>query len=398
MRRRPCRAARGQGGGAAGRTAILLLAALLIGVPASAQKIESNPSYPGQWLTSYIPFIATLPNDGPSIEFRARHWKMASYTDKVTADVQYNFRGAYSPWAGSWLVAVSMNAPRLAPGWRLAADLRAGTQTRYGYYGLGNTSGIDPDLTKDDEPYLYRVERGLYAATVDVTRHIAGPLGGSVMLNGSITDFNSLSATSTFEEELGTGLQQAEGSVVGALVVDLRDNEYDTRKGALLEAGGQFGVSGDTYSRWYGIARGWFPATKSTVIAARAFASNLFGTPTLLAQQIVPGWESPYAALGSEDSHRALPYGRFTGTGVIGTNLEVRQNIIAKGDYGAIGVVLFVDAGREFQDNFKLTFDDWTVGGGGGLVVRILRGNVFILTYGITKNESHVGFRTGWMF
>jgi hypothetical protein len=102
--------------------------------------------------------------------------------------------------------------------------------------------------------------------------------------------------------------------------------------------------------------------------------------------------------LGSEESHRAIPYGRFTGTGLLGTNFEVRQGIITKGEYGALGVVLFVDAGRSFENDFKLTFDDWTVGGGGGLVVRILRGNVFILTYGITKNESHVGFRTGWMF
>ena len=128
------------------------------------------------------------------------------------------------------------------------------------------------------------------------------------------------------------------------------------------------------------------------------FATNIGGTPTLLSQEVVPGWESPYATLGGEDSHRALPFGRLTGSGLIGTNVEVRQDVIAKGEYGALGIVLFMDAGRSFQNDFKVTFDDWTVGGGGGLVLRILRGNVFILTYGISKNESHVGFRTGWMF
>jgi outer membrane protein assembly factor BamA len=233
---------------------------------------------------------------------------------------------------------------------------------------------------------------------VDLTRTITGPLRASVMLNGSIADYSSLSPTSTFQQVVGSDLNQAEGSVTGALVLDLRDNEYDTRKGLLAEAGGQFGISDNNYTRWYGIARGWMPATKTTVVAARIFVSNMTGTPTLLAQQVLPGWESPYAVLGSEDSHRALPYGRFTGTGLLGTNFEVRQGIITKGEYGALGLVLFLDAGRSFENDFKLTFDDWTVGGGGGLVVRILRGNVFILTYGITRNESHVGFRTGWMF
>ncbi len=385
-----------QGGRAAG---VLVLLALLGGAaPASAQRVEAKPTRPGQWLTSYYPFIAVLPNNGPSIEMRAQHWQMAPYEAPVTAAVLFRGRAAWAPWGGSWLVNVGMNAPLLRPGWRLMADIRAGTDTRYGFYGFGNTNDIDPGPTKESEPFLYRVQRSLYAATVDLTRNITGPLSASVMLNGSIADYSSLSPTSTFQQVVGPDLNQAEGSVTGALVLDLRDNEYDTRKGLLIEGGGQFGVSDESYSRWYGIARGWMPATKTTVVAARIFVSNMTGTPTLLAQQVLPGWESPYAVLGSEESHRAIPYGRFTGTGLLGTNLEVRQGIITKGEYGALGVVLFVDAGRSFENDFKLTFNDWTVGGGGGLVVRILRGNVFILTYGISKNESHVGFRTGWMF
>jgi hypothetical protein len=380
------------------RSAFLVLAALLGTSPAAAQKIEKKETSPGQWLTSYYPFIATLPNNGPSFEFRAQHWQMAPYEAPVTAAVLFSGRAAWAPWGGSWLVNAGMEAPLLAKGWRFMADVRAGSDTRYGFYGLGNTDGIDPDATRDTEPYLYRVERNLYAATIDVTRKIVGPLSASIMLNGAIADYNSLSPTSLFELTYGPSLDQTEGSVTGALVLDLRNTEYDTRKGLLVEAGGQYGGSERNYSRWYGIARGWVPATKSTVLAARVFATNIGGTPTLLSQQVVPGWESPYAALGGEDSHRALPFGRFTGSGFLGTNLEVRQDVFAKGEYGALGVVLFMDAGRSFQNDFKVTFDDWTVGGGGGLVLRILRGNVFILTYGISKNESHVGFRTGWMF
>ena len=382
----------------AARVILLLLALVCSAGAAAAQKIEKKETYPGQWLTSYYPFIAVLPNNGPSFELRAQHWQMAPYEAPVTAAVLFRARAAWAPWGGSWLASIGMNAPLLRPGWRLMADIRAGSDTRYGFYGFGNTNDIDPGPTKESEPFLYRVQRNLYAATVDLTRTITGPLRASVMLNGSIADYSSLSPTSTFQQVVGSDLNQSEGSVTGALVVDLRDNEYDTRKGLLAEAGGQFGISDNNYTRWYGIARGWMPATKTTVVAARIFVSNMTGTPTLLAQQVLPGWESPYAVLGSEESHRAIPYGRFTGTGLLGTNFEVRQGIITKGEYGALGVVLFLDAGRSFENDFKLTFDDWTVGGGGGLVVRILRGNVFILTYGITKNESHVGFRTGWMF
>ncbi len=388
----------GQAVGGRRVAASLLLALLLLAPSAWAQGISKKNAYPGQWLTSYYPFIATLPNNGPSFELRAQHWQMAPYEAPVTASVLFSGRAAWAPWGGSWLVDVGMKAPMLGPGWRLMADVRAGTDTRYGFYGLGNTDDIDPGSTKDTEPYLYRVQRSLYAATVDLTRRIVGPLSVSVMLNGAIADYTSLSPTSVFEQVIGPDLNQTEGSVTGALVLDLRDNEYNTRKGLLFEVGGQYGGSERSYSRWYGIARGWVPPTRTTTVAARVFASNMGGTPTLLSQEVVPGWEAPYATLGGEDSHRAVPYGRFTGWGVIGTNLEVRQNIIDKGEYGALGIVLFMDAGRSFQNNFSLTLEDWTVGGGGGVALRILRGNIFVLTYGITKYESHVGFRTGWMF
>ena len=83
---------------------------LLIPAHASAQRIERKPAYPGQWLTSYIPFVATLPNDGPSIEFRARHWQMADYEDRVTHNIAWIGRAAWSPWGGSWLASVGLSA------------------------------------------------------------------------------------------------------------------------------------------------------------------------------------------------------------------------------------------------------------------------------------------------
>jgi hypothetical protein len=117
-------------------------------LPAAAQKIEKKETYPGQWLTSYYPFIATLPNNGPSFELRAQHWQMAPYEAPVTSAILFSGRAAWAPWGGSWLVDVGMKAPMLAKGCRFMADVRAGTETRYGFYGLGNTDDIDPDATR----------------------------------------------------------------------------------------------------------------------------------------------------------------------------------------------------------------------------------------------------------
>jgi hypothetical protein len=371
---------------------------LLIPALASAQRIERKPAYPGQWLTSYIPFVATLPNDGPSIEFRARHWQMADYEDRVTHNIAWIGRAAWSPWGGSWLGSIGLSAPQLAPGWRLAGEVQAGRANRYGFYGLGNVTDVNTDLDEADK-YLYRVRRNLYAANLDLTRQLAGPVGISLMLQGANADFEAI-GPSVFESQFGESLNQWEGSGRLALVLDLRDTEYDTRKGVLADVGFQLGYGdGDDYRRWYGELRGWVPPTPTTVIAARAFASDLSGTPTLYAREVIPAWEQPFSVLGGEESQRALSYGRLTGTGVLGANIEVRQMIYGRQDLGGVGLVAFVDAGRAFEgEKLSLTFDDWTVGYGGGLVVKVLRGNIFVLTAGFSGDEHHIGFRTGWMF
>ena len=251
------------------------------------------------------------------------------------------------------------------------ADVRAGTETRYGFYGLGNTNDIDPDATKDTEPFLYRVERGLYAATVDLTRKIIGPLSASIMLNGAIADYSSLSPTSIFELTYGPELNQTEGSVTGALVLDLRNNEYDTRKGVLVEAGGQYGGSERNYSRWYGIARGWFPRPEEhRARRARLRHQHRRHPDAAVAGGRFRAGNHPTPRSVARTRTGPCPSADSPGSGFLGTNIEVRQDVFAKGEYGALGIVLFMDAGRSFQNDFKVTFDDWTVGGGGGLVLQ----------------------------
>jgi hypothetical protein len=58
-----------------------------------------------------------------------------------------------------------------------------------------------------------------------------------------------------------------------------------------------------------------------------------------------------------------------------------------------------VDGGRSFEDEgFSLTFEDWTVGGGGGIWLRVMQGSVLQFTAGFAEGDSFLGFRTAWSF
>jgi hypothetical protein len=52
------------------------------------------------------------------------------------------------------------------------------------------------------------------------------------------------------------------------------------------------------------------------------------------------------------------------------------------GDYGAITLIGFTDAGRVFESSdFKLTLSDYQVGYGGGLSLRVLRWAILVFNF-----------------
>ena len=185
-----------------------------------------------------------------------------------------------------------------------------------------------------------------------------------------------------------------------ALVYDTRDNEYNTHRGLLLEAGVQAGTGGDGYTRAYTVLRGYLSPREGTVIAARlAGAAIMGGTPTLNARYIIPGWEDQIPVLGGQYSHRSFDTGRFGGDHVLLGNLEVRHDLLSLGDLGAITLLGFVDAGRVFEgEKFKLTTDGVKVGGGGGVGFRILRSTIFTINLAGGPDGFNSSFGSGWMF
>ena len=184
-----------------------------------------------------------------------------------------------------------------------------------------------------------------------------------------------------------------------ALVYDTRDNEYNTHQGLLLEAGAQVGSGGDGYTRLYTILRGYLTVREGTVVAARLAASGMGGTPTLDARYMIPGWEKEILVLGGQYSHRSLDNGRLAGRHTLFANLEVRHDLLAFGDLGAITLIGFADAGRVFEgENFRLTTKDMKVGGGGGVGLRILRSTIFTFNFAGGPDGFNFSVGSGWMF
>ena len=378
------------------RRASLLFPTLLWAAQLAAQEAEEpDPSTP--WRTSYFPYINGGTNDGPVFAFRVHHWQPAEYEDRVTAN------GALTADAGVTLrgsrhVAVKFRAPQLFNGWRLNLLTAATREVRFGYFGLGNDTEKNDDLVTPAQPFLYRVRRTRYLGQVEATRLIRGPLQVALLGNLENARFTALPQPSTFRNDFSTELDQTDASARVALVYDTRDNEFNTHQGLLLEAGAQVGSGGDGYTRLYTVLRGYVMPREGTVVAARVGASGMGGGPTLDARFTIPGWEKEILVLGGQYSHRSFDTGRFAGRHVLFSNLEVRHDLLAFGDLGAITLLGFLDAGRVFEQDFKLTADDVKVGGGGGIGLRILRSTIFAFNFAGGPDGFNFSVGSGWMF
>jgi hypothetical protein len=377
-------------------TPLVLLGVLCTGrlVAQAAEEPEKKPP----WRTSYFPYITGMANDGPELAFRVRYWQPAEYEDRVTTraaltgDAGFTFRGGRH-------VKIQYKAPQIWNGWRLNTFAGAVREVRFGFFGLGNDAPYNKDLVTKANPYIYRVRRTRYRGLFEVTKQLQGPLQVAVLGDIERARFTALPAQSLFKSAFGPELKQTDASGRVAVVYDTRDNEYNTHKGLLLEAGGQVASGGDGYTRLYTVLRGYLPVREGTVVAARIAASGTGGTPSLDARYTIPGWENWIPVLGGPYSHRSLDTGRLAGKHVLLANLEVRHDLLAFGDLGAITLLAFTDAGRVFeQENFKLTTKGMKWGGGGGIALRILRSSILTFNFAGGPDGFNFSFGQGWMF
>ncbi|HJS46425.1 MAG TPA: hypothetical protein VJ773_00415, partial [Gemmatimonadales bacterium] len=96
---------------------------------------------------------------------------------------------------------------------------------------------------------------------------------------------------------------------------------------------------------------------------------------------------------------RGVDTPRWLGTGLLLANAEVRVDLVDRGDYGGLSLVAFADGGRVFEgEGFRLTLDDWHLGGGGGVVARLWRRNTASLTVAGAGEGIEVLLGGGWLF
>lgn len=369
---------------------VLLGVAVLLLAPAAQLRGQS-------WGSSYFPYVTSRLSEFPVFVFRFMHSKPADWDDPyvtagdVRADVGVGVHGG-------WLARVRFRAPGLWDGWRLRAEFSGERGTRLHYIGLGNATTIDEQIETVDEFY-YRVKRARYRAYVEVTRRLAGHLHAALSPTLSFVRYSPHPGASAFTNDFGSQLEDTDATLRASLIYDSRDTDYDTHRGALLEVGAAAGSGGEGYTRLYTSLRGWLSIREGTVLAGRIVAAGMGGTPPLDARFNLEMWEQQVRAYGGDQSNRGTKDGRFLGTDALFVNTEVRHDLLNVGNYGALTLLAYFDAGRVFErESFRLTTEGFHVGVGGGLAVRILRSNIVTFNFGDGPEGSHFEFGSGWMF
>ena len=366
--------------------------------PLAAQDDEwKEPTAP--WKDSFYPFFPSLGNNFPLIALHFEERKAADYFARVPYAGLLSIDAGTGFTGGRMLIA-RIQAPLMKKDWRLAASLGATRESRLGYYGLGNGAAYDSDLETDAQPHYYRARRTRYFASAEVSRRLTGPLWVAVGGTLEHSNLGDLSKPSLFRTDFGTGdLTDTDARSRVALVLDTRDNEFNTTRGVFGQVSVGGGSGGDGYSRVGADLRGFLPVREGTVFGVRVAGSSASKDAPLNARFEVPVWEGEVPVLGGTYSNRGLPFQRLAGRGVLMASAEVRHDLLNLGDFGAFTLLAFVDAGRVFeQRDFELSTEGMQVGGGGGLAIRLLRFTIWTFNFATGPDGFQFNAGTGWSF
>ena len=389
------------------------LTLMALATPLAAQDSTvtvTAPSVP--WRTSYFPYFTVSPNDGLMGIGRVLFFRQAEYNERVTLRDAVALEGGYST-RKAWLLRARADLPKLADGWRLAASIEGGRQPRFGV---------------PESP----IARSRAGGWIDVTRRLTGPwqlaVRGAVDHQRIAGDYSlyfryprtTIDADGCPPPMLcfavtGQHVSQTDINGRAALVLDLRDREFDTRKGALIEAGLFTGSGGGDqgYFGGYAIARGWVSPRRGTRLTARIGMQRVSKTDAIGILHEIPAWESPITTFGGPNSHRGLGIGAVPGRGGDLASAEVRHDLLNVGEIGAITAVVFVDGSRAYQDKLSplvdptpgvrypvsgliLTAQKWNVGVGGGVAIRVLRSAQLLVTAARGGGVTRWYVSSGW--
>ena len=368
------------------RTSLAVLLACW-GLPLAAQE---------EWGASYYPYLLKGPNDNLSVVLHYQYAVPADYFDRIPFARSLSVDAGINA-SGSRFLVGRFKGPRVSAGWRFYAEAGAVRENRFGYFGLGNDTEEAADLP-DSNRWFDRMSRNRYYARGEITRQIAGPL--QIAIAGSYTDagFSALPGGSHFREDFSPS-DPSDTDLLGQarLILDTRDNEFVPSRGVLLEVGAEVGSGGDGYTGVYGLVTGALPPWTGGVLTGRFLARSIEAGAPLDARYTLWGWERGIPMLGGPESHRSFVYGRYTGRQQLLGNIELRQDILNFGDYGAFTGIAFLDGGM-VQENEAAESNTVHVGGGLGLAMRILRSTVLQFNFATGGDGFQFSMGTGWTF
>ncbi len=378
----------------------LPLLLLLAAGPLAAQN-------PVPWRAGYFPYLFGDPNTGLML---VGHYQLARQADY---DARVPFDGIFSAEAGaslygSWFVTARLRAPLVVRGWRLAGDLGAVREDKFGYYGRG-PDGANENFDPGAEPAdFFRAHRTRYLARAEATRRLRGPVSLAVGVGVEHFRFARVTGQSLFSDDyFDQPLTGTDATGRLSAVVDTRDNEFLPTRGLLLEAGGYGGTgrseerniippppqqgavayvasyTGSGYAAGYLHLRGYVSPRPGTVVAARIGYRSVGRNAPLEARYGFAGWEGDIPVVGGAESDRSFVRGRLFGRNVGLGSVEVRHNLLDVGDYGGITLIAFSDAARAWDSDAvgPTLRKRWKVGGGGGVAVRVLRSALVTMNF-----------------
>jgi hypothetical protein len=358
-----------------------LTAALLATMAGAVSAQDTTQAYP--WRLSYFPYVTASPNDGVMPMARVVWFQASRWDARTSIDRQVAIEGGYST-KDAWLVRVQGGFPRFAPGWRLQAIGEAARSAEYLVGSLVASSATRELLSSEVTRVLGRhwllALRG-EAAHVDIPVHNEGD-----------TD------TSVVETDIRGRL---------ALIYDRRDREYDTRAGFLFQGGVLGGSAGAGYAGMYFTGDVWIPINERTRALVRG-GFRFLEESTIDAARIIPAWENEFVAGGGPESNRALPIGTGASRRVQFESIELRRDLFVFSG-GAVAALGFIDGSYAGSDpssplqgpvyvaaNPDSPDRGWTVGAGGGMMIRLLRNAVLTATVGVAEGKARVYVSSGW--
>ena len=108
--------------------------------------------------------------------------------------------------------------------------------------------------------------------------------------------------------------------------------------------------------------------------------------------------ERPYVAMGGRLSHRGLVERRFLGEDKLLFNADIRWEAYTLPTLFRATLFGFVDAGRVFTDDLRLTTQDLHWAGGAGLLLQLFRAAIVGGSFGVGGDGVALHFYTKWSY